>query len=156
MDGYCILKLDDKFPLYNVPSDVDIMCANKYSFAKKLSSFIFEKYKIKTKNHLEGNGNFQVDVIIENKLDIKFDISDDFSYLSKIKVKKTFRDIVLADKIKENGIFIPRLEHDLAIRYMEYKDKISERPDKIKHLNYCKRHKIDYIEVINKFTNLKK
>ena len=97
---------------------------------------------IKFKKYIAANNNLQIDAIDGNKLDIKFDITDDLSCFSKIRIKKDLVISILENKIKYKSFFIPELKYDLAIRlleYFEYKDN----PTKIKHLHYCNQYPVN-------------
>ena len=91
---------------------------------------------IKFKKYIAANNNLQIDAINGNKLDIKFDITDDLSCFSKIKIKKDLVKSILENKIKYKSFFVPELKYDLAIRLLEYFE-YKNNPTKIKHLLYC-------------------
>ena len=136
LDHYCILKFDpSKLPEYKTNSDIDILCKDKY-FTGSCIEEILDKAGIKFKKYIAANNNLQIDAINGNKLDIKFDITDDLSCFSKIKVKKSLVKSILESKIKYKSFFVPELKYDLAIRLLEYFE-YKNNPTKIKHLLYC-------------------
>ena len=79
LDHYCILKFDPrKLPEYDTNSDIDILCKDKYVTGSCIEE-ILNKAGIKFKKYIAANNNLQIDAINGNKLDIKFDITDDLS-----------------------------------------------------------------------------
>ena len=136
LDHYCILKFDpEKLPDYKANSDIDILCKDKYVTGNCIEEILNEA-GIKFKKYIAANNNLQIDAINRNKLDIKFDITDDLSCFSKIKIKKDLVKSILENKIKYKSFFIPELKYDLAIRLLEYFE-YKNNPAKIKHLLYC-------------------
>ncbi len=136
LSDYCIIKISEPFPNYERNSDLDIICDDKIKFSKILNEKITNKYKLKTKSYIAANNNLQLDVIINNTLDIKFDITDDLSCFSKIKVNNELSKIILKKAEDKNGISIPTLEHEIVIRLLEY-EEYKDNPKKIKHLNFA-------------------
>jgi len=135
LDDYCIIKIPGDFPYYEKNSDLDIICDNKFKFAEILNRKITDKYNYKTKSYIAANNNLQLDVIINNALDIKFDLTDDLTCFSAIPVNIKLADKILHDKQAHNNTFIPSVEHEFIIRYLEY-NEYKSNPKKIKHLNY--------------------
>ena len=136
LENYCILKFDPKkFPEYKTNSDIDILCKDKYLTGNCIEEILNEA-GIKLKRYIASNNNLQIDVIKGNQLDIKFDITDDLSCFSKIKIKKDLVKSILENKIKYKSFFVPELKYDLAIRLLEYFE-YKNNPTKIKHLLYC-------------------
>ena len=154
---YTIIKKWDDFPNYMGYNDIDILCENK----KECLDFIVNKskhYKNKGwKIEVKNASHTHVDFIPPNsdRLDFRFDlISNLNNCYNKIKVSNDFKVDILNERVLSDGVFIPKIEHDLALRYMEYKEHIQQRPDKIKHLNYCKKYNINYNTILKKYTNL--
>ena len=136
LDHYCILKFDPKkLPEYKTNSDIDILSKDKYVTGYCIEEILNEA-GIKLKKYIAANNNLQIDAINGNKLDIKFDITDDLSCFSKIKIKKDLVKSILDNKIQYKSFFIPELKYDLAIRLLEYFE-YKNNPTKIKHLLYC-------------------
>lgn len=135
LDNYCIIKISELFPYYEKNSDLDIICDDKIKFSKILNEKITNKYKLKTKSYIAANNNLQLDVIINNTLDIKFDLTDDLTCFSVIPVDKKLVDDILYHKQTHFNTFIPCIDHEFIIRYLEY-NEYKSNPSKIKHLNY--------------------
>lgn len=155
LENYCIIKIPEGLPQYEPNSDIDIICRNKLDFDRILKEKITEKYNFKTKSYIAANNNLQLDVIINGALDIKFDITDDLSCFSKIKVNNELSKIILKKAEDKNGIFIPTLEHEIVIRLLEY-EEYKDNPKKIKHLNFANKfpeEKNKAIQLIDKHKN---
>ena len=136
LQDYCILKFDpEKCPEYEPNSDIDILCKDKHITANCIEEILINN-GIKLKKYIAKNNNLQIDAMKGNKLEIKFDITDDLSCFSKIKIKKNLVKLILENKIKYNSFFIPELKYDLAIRLLEYFE-YKNNPEKSKHLLYC-------------------
>ena len=154
LDDYCILKFDlVEFPKYKPNSDIDILCKDKYDTSIKIETFL-KKVGIKSRKYIAANNNLQIDAMNGRKLEIKFDLTDDLSCFSKIKLKKEIVELILKNKIKFKSLFIPELKYDLAIRLLEYYE-YKDNPKKIKHLNYCNRFPVEKklaIEIIERNT----
>ena len=154
LDDYCILKFDlVEFPKYKPNSDIDILCKDKYDASIKIETFL-KKVGIKSRKYIAANNNLQIDAMNGRKLEIKFDLTDDLSCFSKIKLKKEIVELILKNKIKFKSLFIPELKYDLVIRLLEYYE-YKYNPKKIKHLIYCNRFPIEKklaIEIIERNT----
>ena len=155
LENYCIIKTPENLPYYQPNSDIDIICSNKLDFSRILNEKIVEKYRFKTKSYIAANNNLQLDVIINGALDIKFDITDDLSCFSKIKVNSDLSKLILKNIECKNGISIPMLEHEIVIRLLEY-EEYKDNPKKIKHLNFANKfpeEKLKAIQLIEKYKN---
>jgi hypothetical protein len=153
LKNYCIIKKPANFPCYEKKSDLDIICDDKIKFSKTLNEKITNKYELKTKSYIAANNNLQLDAIINGTLEIKFDISDDLSCFSKIKVNNELSKLILKNVEHKNGIFTPKLEHEIVIRLLEY-EEYKHNPKKIKHLNFANKfpeEKNKAIQLIEKY-----
>jgi len=153
MPTYCVIKKWDDFPNYMGFNDVDIVCNSRVECLNHIMK-IGKGYQDKGwKIEITNNVHCHIDFIPpgSSKLDFRFDLIDNFNSVYNTKLKKEFMFDVLENRIVEDGIYIPKLEHDLSLRYLEYKEQILQRPDKIKHLNYCKKFTIDYESELNKY-----
>jgi FkbM family methyltransferase len=158
---YVIIKLPDDFPNYCDHSDIDILCRDRNSFlnhvlavGKKYQRQGFEIKVDRTNEHLH------VDFYppAAKRLNFRFDLISDFFY-EKFEVNPQYSEIVLQSRRRINRggleIQVPSLEHDLAIRFLEYIEYVDYRPDKIKHWDYIKKHKCsDFVDVVNRYTDL--
>ena len=136
LDDYCIIKISGDFPYYEKNSDLDIICDDKFKFAEILKNKILNKYNAKINNYIASNNNLQLDVITNNSLDIKFDLTDDLSCWQKIRLKPQLAKLILSQKVKKNSTFVPCLEHEVLTRLLEY-EEYKKNPSKIKHLNFA-------------------
>ncbi len=159
--NYVILKLPDDFPNYCDHSDIDILCGD----VERFKAHILEKGKVYEsqgfKIEVTKNGeNTHIDFYPPRaqRLNFRFDLIDDLTY-EKFQVSPELACIVLDNRkrINKNDVWIcvPSIEYDLAIRLMEYVEYKDDRPDKIKHLNYVSKFKMDcHLNIINKYTDM--
>jgi len=162
IDDYVILRLSDSFPNYFDYSDVDILCRNRDDFLAHILKVgkAYEKQGFQIEVHTEDK-NLQVDFYPPKaqRLNFKFDLLNTLSIYENIIVGRHYSDVVLdsREKIIRDGvdILVPSLEHDLAIRFLEYIEYKDKRPDKIKHWKYVQKfNNLDFINVLKRYTNL--
>jgi len=142
---YVIIKKPSFFPNYFDFSDIDILIKKDdinqiiKTITQELNNYN-GSYKI-----INTNGHLQIDYYDKNhnKLNFKFDFLYDLNYYKKSKFINNFINIVLKNRIKNGNIYIPKIEHELIIRWVEYIEYVNIRPDKIKHLNYIKKFNIN-------------
>jgi len=154
LNNYVIIKKPNYFPNYYDFSDLDIII-NKNDI-KDITNIIKNELNCYTGYYkiINTNGHLQIDYYEKNhnRLNFKFDFLYDLSQAyKKSKFKDNFINIVLSEKIKENNIFIPKLEHELIFRWVEYKEYIDIRKDKIKHLIFINKYNIDINELKIKY-----
>ena len=163
VDDYVILKLSDDFPNYSDYSDIDILCRNRDQFLTHIlkvgQKYEEQGFRIETSSK---NGHLHIDFYPPNaeKLNFRFDLLDTLSIYENIIVGKHYTEVVLdnKEKINRNGtvVSVPSLEHDLAIRFLEFVEHKDKRPDKIKHWRYIQKlNNFDFINVVKRYTNLK-
>ena len=139
---YCVVKKPEHFPKYVSYSDVDIICADRY----RMSSFILGKLNprrgkdITVKvNKSEEKGFTHLDIYAQgaNRLDLKLDLVDDLSKVyDKTLVRKSLTTELLKNRISVGGIYFLQTKFEMVVRMLEYREYISVRPEKIKHLKY--------------------
>lgn len=142
-ENYCIIKLPESFPLYEVGSDLDIFCYDVKSFSKIILSNIQEldatKVKIKIKT---TETQTYIDIIDNKKIHFRFDLYGVLPFYKNINIKNAFFGSVIEHskriKIANLNIAIPSNIDDAILRYIEYQEWYSQRPDKIKHIKYIK------------------
>lgn len=154
LNDYCIIKISEAFPHYENNSDLDIICDNKFKFAEILKNKILNKYDVKIKDYIAANNNLQVDVIINNSLNIKFDLTDDLSCWQRIKLDPDLIKLILSHKMIKNDVFVPCLEHEIIVRLLEYAEYFNIS-SKIKHLNYAEKHPVEKQAAIKTMQNYK-
>lgn len=152
LNNYTVIKLWEQFPNYMGYNDVDILVGNK---TESINTILRcgEEYKSKGwKIQVTNNVHCHIDFIApnESKLDFRFDLIGNINSVYKTNLKDEFNNSILSEKITDNNICVPRQEHDLILRYLEYKEHINDRPDKIKHLHYCEKYNFEPT-TINKY-----
>jgi hypothetical protein len=162
MTDYVIIKLPAHFPNYNDYEDIDILCNDHEQCCSHILT-AFQPYKDKgfeMKVHHEIN-HMHLDVYLPGaeRLNFRFDLLYSLNAYRKILVDPAYSKVVLASKqlINQNGaeVYVPALEHELSIRFLEYLEWKDEIPSKIKHLKYIEsKQTFSFIPIINKYTNL--
>jgi hypothetical protein len=140
MNAYVIIRIDENFPKFTIgKDDIDILCLNITDTCDHIINIIKSKYMNLNFRKFHIDNKIHIDLLTaDNKFIIKFDICDDIR-----KMYPCFDiDINLTKEVISNNVTnkfkcnIPKLNHELMLRQLEYDMFISKRPDKIKHLNY--------------------
>lgn len=158
-ETYCLIKRSNIFPDYKIGSDFDIFCYNALSFSEKISGYFNQHINKKISLNLNKYENkIVVDVIQENKINLRFDIYFKLPNFKNINVRDALFSSIIENNQKitfgDLKIPVPSYLDDAIIRYLEYHEWFSIRPDKIKHVNiieeYCVEKKIDKVLFLNK------
>jgi len=147
---YCVIRMSEHFPNYESGSDIDILCENANRIANYLTLNLDNTRVVYTKTN-----KVHVDVLDENdKLDIKFDLMDNFDCYKKTKVYPSFIPYILSSLTWEAvyDVRIPNIHCELALRYLEY----VEKPKKVKHLKYIQdnANSNKYKNILSVFTDM--
>ncbi len=139
MKNYTVIRLPEKYPNMS-EKDIDILCINADYVAKYLRKVIPRSFGFVRK--MGQKGNIHIDIYDNDDFIIKFDLSDSLNNLyPEYNVPDGYLREVINNSIHYNGVMVPRLEHELSLRWLEYDKYKEERPDKIKHLHYINKHK---------------
>lgn len=142
---YVIIK-NQHFPNYFSGCDIDIICQNKKQFTASIletgNSYLKEGFEIEVTE--TSPTHLYIDFLLEKKIELRFDINELDLPLKKVHLNKDYYYSLLLNKIpitrrwkdEEYFIFVPSPEDDLILRYIEYNEYFSSRPDKIKHLDF--------------------
>ena len=161
ISDYVILKLPEEFPHYRDYSDLDILCANRQHCLQHIVNVgkVYEARGFRVKV-TECGHNLHVDFIAPgaSRLSIRFDLIETLAY-KKFEVSPRYADAVLksAHRIDRGGVSVcvPSLEHDLALRFLEYVEHVKERPDKVKHWQHIQRvGKYEFAGLVDWYTDL--
>ena len=92
------------------------------------------------------------------QLNFRFDLYNTLSYASfwlDPSFCKTVLDCRRTVLHNNTGVQLPAIEHDYAIRFMEFYEWMGRRPDKIKHWHFLARQTdFRFVEIVNRYTNL--
>jgi glycosyltransferase involved in cell wall biosynthesis/lipopolysaccharide biosynthesis glycosyltransferase len=161
IDDYVILRLPDSFPNYRDYSDIDILCKKKEDFLTHILGVggKYEQQGWQIRINRDGP-NLHVDFYPPNaeRLNFRFDLVDSLSY-GKFSLDGAYSSVVLQNRrrVKCDGVevWVPAVEHDLAIRFFEYIEWRDARPEKVKHWEYIRNcNNTDFAEVVNKYTDM--
>lgn len=148
LHDYVVIKMSDELPLYQINEDLDILTSDIYKNMNIIKDWydkkvFYHKYSHVTSTHIH------IDLFKhnENFLHFRFDLFSKLEF-SKFSIDNSICRMILKNKIKnDRGAYVPCLKDDLSIRYCEYVEYISERPDKIKHFNYVNKFDVDFYKV---------
>ncbi len=139
--NYCIIKLPDAFPDYDIGSDLDIFCYDIHKIAQiilsNLQKFIKQGLEIKT---IDNGSQIYIDVIKNNSIHFRFDLYGALPFYKNINIKSAFFSSVIEGSksisIGGSRVNVPCGIDEAVLRYIEYHEWYAERPDKIKHIKY--------------------
>lgn len=140
---YAVVKLDPQFPSITQGQDIDIFCRDVQEMARRtiyfLSASVDSDISISvTKKH----GFVHVDLMKGRDLYFRFDLIGMLPKYSNIDIKESLFDVVIESSVmKDVGGFcikVPNATDEAVLRYIEYLEYISSRPDKIKHAFWIK------------------
>lgn len=147
-EKYCIVKLNNDFPNYYECSDIDIFSIDIKKLTQKIL-YLSEKY-VKNGFRIEisevNQEQIFVDFYFDDKLDFRFDLYQSIPHYKNIEIKMGFFNVILENRVVEQiqnenisyYVYVPALKNDLMLRYFEYLEWYSIRPDKIKHVDFIK------------------
>jgi len=140
---YVVVKLDPNFPDYKPGQDIDIYCRNIEETSRVIISFLTSFINNNCSINIKKRKNqIYVDLMNNKKIHFRFDLYDDIPQFSAINIKSSFFDVMIESaqekKIKDFFIKVPNELDETILRYIEYIEYISMRPDKIKHIHYIK------------------
>jgi hypothetical protein len=142
-ESYCLIKLSEIFPDYRVGSDVDIFCLNVDKITsiilKELNPICNENISIKVTRNIY---HIYIDIIENNSINFRFDLYGSMPIYKNIQIKSSYFSSIIENSIQKNFenenffVKVPSKIDDSILRYIEYQEWYSERPDKIKHIDY--------------------
>jgi len=127
--NYVIIRKNTRFPNYDINDDVDILTDDIHFNLNimKENNFVINKL---------NQFHFHCDRKENNKLIFRIDLYSKLLY-NKVNIHEKYSSLIIKNKIPFLDFYIPKIDDDLALRYIEY----IENPKKIKHLNYINQHK---------------
>lgn len=143
---YSIVKISEDFPHYMPNSDIDIFCLNPGKLSQTIihlmHKYIDDGYEI---NIDEQDNYIQVDLLKDNKLDIKWDIYKSLPSYQNVSIRDSLYDVVVEGSVLKRfgksaedhvDVYVPNFLDDLLIRYIEYHEWYPHRGDKLRHAEY--------------------
>ena len=146
---YVIIKLNPSFPIFTKGSDIDIFCFN---IDKVVSVILFnlneltDSYKIQLTKKNETH--FYIDILEKNgDIYFRFDLYSALPKYYNLNIKESFfyACVYESQKKKIDDYFIKVVsdENEAILRYIEYHEWYSSRPDKIKHIDYILENRLN-------------
>ncbi|ELI6450350.1 hypothetical protein RRM63_003764, partial [Photobacterium damselae] len=139
---YCVIKNNIVSFDYEVGSDIDIFCYDIDSLSKNilfgLNEYLNdEKAQVTIKEMLNQR---YIDFIYNGEINLRFDLYNKLPEYKNVLLKESFFSTVIEtskskciDGVKIN---VPNKKCEFILRYIEYHEWFSIRPDKIKHIDF--------------------
>lgn len=145
-DDYCIVKIPDSFPDYDIGSDLDIFCLDMELVAKKILSVVHTAVDQNTEVQVTTRpGQMYIDLLCDGRIHFRFDLYGELPHYSNVHVKKYLFFNIVEDCREitvgrgELTVKVPSEVDEALLRYIEYHEWYAQRPDKIKHIEYLQR-----------------
>lgn len=145
-DDYCIVKLPDNFPDYAIGSDLDLLCLDMETVAKKILSVVHMAVDQKTEVQVTTRpGQMYIDLVCGGNIHFRFDLYSELPHYCNVHIKKCLFFSIVEDsreiRVAEGGVTVkvPSEIDEALLRYVEYHEWYAQRPDKIKHIEYLQR-----------------
>lgn len=158
-EDWCIVKINDAFPKIIIGSDIDIFCFD----IDKVSSIILGILQEEISENLEikiiqRKDQLYIDILNKKNILYRFDLYGKLPKYKNILIKPCYFSTVIENKIlvenKNLKYYVPCELDECILRYIEYHEWFSERPDKLKHIDYIleklKNTNINRAQVLNK------
>lgn len=147
---YCIVKVPDHFPNYYKGSDLDLFCYDINNLGKRLIAIGHTIVSSTIEIKITINNDYQqvyIDFINSGCLEFRFDLYSQLPNYKKLNIKQALFESIIENRIKKEMdsiyYFVPNAIDDAVVRYIEYHEWYSQRPDKIKHVDI----------ILSKFSN---
>lgn len=150
--AYCIMRIPEHFPNYYEHSDIDVLCRDARAIADYL------RLNFPSSRVFPISNKWHVDTLLSTgKLDLKFDLMDNFLCYEKIGIKPEFLDYVFKNLTEKKKVIVPNDDCEFVLRYIEYNEYIDSRPEKVKHLKYIQDNATSdkYKELLSEYTTLR-
>ena len=139
--SYVIVKLPPEFPLYQIGSDIDIFCYDVQKVSGRilacLNDYLNHNIKIDVTNNQK---QLYIDIIHNSEIHFRFDIYGSLPNYKNVQIREAFFSSVIENyrlyELLDYQYRVPSELDECILRYVEYHEWYSERPDKIKHIEY--------------------
>lgn len=139
--NYCVIKLPQNFPDYSLGSDLDLFCYDIEEMSREILAFLqcYINYDIDIKI-INMSGQIYIDLIENNEIHFRFDLYGEMPHYKNLLIKSSLFSSIIENSrlIVFNGcsVKVPCSLDEAVLRYIEYQEWYSQRPDKIKHIEY--------------------
>ena len=144
---YAIVKLPAHFPALHVGEDLDIVAVDKEQVVRKLllaaRQDIEAGFRARVTYGPEG-AYIHTDILDADAVHLRFDVASTLPSFGSYRVRDAYTERILEAAGRRDvairGATVPirvagELD-ELVVRYLEYYELFSSRPDKVKHLEY--------------------
>lgn len=125
-------------------NDIDILCDKKSDVSRVIISALNGLISQRDRIRICANDCIHIDIIRGEEIYLRFDLIDNFNSFKKITIRESFAKEALIRRISSKHtfndidyfIFHASESDDLVIRFLDFIEHYSDRPDKIKHYDY--------------------
>lgn len=133
---YCVIRMPEAFPDYTVGSDLDVLVDDMDDAVGHTMDFLADYVgQFQFSRAWSTTGHLHLDALVGRVIHFRFDFIDTLQVYS-FDVDDALKDLVLANRVWDGRAWVPSLEHELALRYMEYR----EHRVKTRHRDYIDAH----------------
>ena len=144
---YAIVKLPAHFPAIHVGEDLDIVAVDKETVVRKLLTAAQQDLESGFRARVTygpARAYIHADILDPDEVHLRFDVASALPSFGSYRVRDAYAERILeaADRkdVVIGGATVPiwvagELD-ELVVRYLEYYELFSSRPDKVKHLDY--------------------
>lgn len=139
--SYVIVKLSPEFPDYKIGSDIDIFCYDIPKVSERILACLNDYLSLGIKIDVTDNQKqLYIDIIENSEIHFRFDIYGSLPNYKNVQIKEAFFSSII-ENYRLNNVLdfeckVPSEIDECILRYIEYHEWYSERPDKIKHIEY--------------------
>lgn len=147
---YAIVKLPPHFPALATGEDLDLVAVEKERVVAALIAAARQDVEagfVARVSYGPDRSFIHLDLVKDEDLHLRFDVASRLSSFGTYRVRSTYTDRIVEGATRSDvvigGTTVPvRVAgeiDELVVRYLEYHELFSSRPDKVKHLDYVLR-----------------
>ena len=123
MPAHVILRVPDHFPNYCANTDIDILCQDVEHCSDYLES------QLSLKNTKISNHQTHLDYFVDDKLDIKFDLCEEY-------ISERYKDKAFIHSMKIDGVYLNSFHMDAIAKCYELLVNGKEKYRRYEHYKY--------------------
>jgi hypothetical protein len=147
---YAIVKVPSHFPALNLGEDLDILAPGKESVVQPLLAAAapdVEAGCVARVGYDPAGAYVHLDILKDDVLQLRFDVASRLASFGSYRIAPGYAERIVGSasrrevRIGERLVVVRTAAEidELVIRYLEYHELFSARPDEIKHLEYVLR-----------------
>lgn len=148
--GYAIVKLPPHFPGLAMGEDLDIVAADKERVVAALLAAARQDVEagfVARVSYGPERAYVHFDLVKDDELHLRFDVASRLSSFGAYRIRSGYTERIVDGATRKEvaiggttvPVWVAGETDELVVRYLEYHELFSSRPDKIKHLDYVMR-----------------